>query len=110
MHHHHKHCKPTAVSPVETVVYPTKHCVKNTHSVNEVNHVHPAHTTVVNHHLQKNKHYFPHTTSFANTYDAVNINMGPVPPAPPLGTVVPAPGAPVPPAGPMNPAFNPYAR
>ncbi|HLS59704.1 MAG TPA: CotD family spore coat protein, partial [Virgibacillus sp.] len=33
----------------------------------------PSHTTVVNHHLIKNKHVFPHTTSEKDTVESVDV-------------------------------------
>ncbi|MBM7675228.1 CotD family spore coat protein [Gracilibacillus alcaliphilus] len=61
--------------PEQTVVHPTKCNVVHTCSENVVNHIHPTHTTVVNHHLP-NQHYFPRSTS-ANQ---VNMNGGPMAP------------------------------
>ncbi|QHS24475.1 spore coat protein CotD [Virgibacillus sp. MSP4-1] len=65
------------VSPAQNVVYPTKHCVKNNYIPHEVNHIHPTHTTIMNHHLVKNKHYYPHTQSVMNNVQSQNVNMGP---------------------------------
>lgn len=55
-----------------TIVHPTKHNCVNQFSESTVNHVHPSHTTVMNHHLQKNKHFFPHSTSVQNTFNSVD--------------------------------------
>lgn len=69
-HHHGPHCgcpkcPKKVVHPVkENVVH---HCTEET-----VKHIHPSHTTVMNHHLVKNKHVFPHSTSVANTYNSVD--------------------------------------
>ncbi|WP_163537621.1 CotD family spore coat protein [Gracilibacillus sp. YIM 98692] len=63
--------------PAKNIVYPTKCNEVHTCSESEVNHIHPSHTNVVNHHLVKNKHFYPHTTSYQNTVDEVNIYGGP---------------------------------
>ncbi|UOQ47612.1 spore coat protein [Gracilibacillus caseinilyticus] len=60
------------VSPANTIVHPTKCKEVHTCSESEVNHIHPTHTNVVNHHLVKNTHYYPQTTSYQNTVDQVN--------------------------------------
>ncbi|WP_186577767.1 CotD family spore coat protein [Aquibacillus kalidii] len=90
--------------PVETVVYPTKYNEVHTCSENNVKHVHPSHTNVVNHHLVKNTHVYPHSTSYDNTVDSVDVYGGsyevPTPPRPNV-PVPPFAGAPVPPAGPV---------
>ncbi|WP_018933749.1 CotD family spore coat protein [Gracilibacillus lacisalsi] len=65
--------------PAPTVVYPTKTNEVHTCSESEVKHIHPSHTTCVNHHLVKNTHYYPHTTSYQNTVDQVNVYGGPGP-------------------------------
>ncbi|MRH42445.1 spore coat protein [Aquibacillus halophilus] len=123
-----RHHKPYGCpKPVETVVYPTDYNVVNKCSENDVKHVHPSHTTIANHHLQKNIHVYPHSTSVANTFNSVDLYGGaynvpapPRPPAvPPVGPaagvprppVGPYPGAPVPPAGPgVAPGVNPFYR
>ncbi|MGY0694412.1 CotD family spore coat protein [Virgibacillus sp. FSP13] len=66
-HQHGPHC-----GCPKQIVHPVKHnCVHHcTESV--VEHVHPSHTTVMNHHLVKNKHVFPHSTSIQNTEDCVD--------------------------------------
>ncbi|WP_102027235.1 CotD family spore coat protein [Salirhabdus sp. Marseille-P4669] len=76
---HHKCCRPrpTALSPAETVVHPTKHCVKNNFIPHEVNHIHPTHTTIQNHHVVKNNHFYPHTQSVVNSVNTQHVNMGP---------------------------------
>jgi spore coat protein D len=106
---HHKGCKPNMLSPAETVVYPTKHCVKHNHIPHEVNHIHPSHTTIMNHHLVKNKHFFPHTQSVVNTVNTQNVNMGPGRP-PMVSPANMGPGRPpmVSPAN-MGPGMNPNA-
>lgn len=78
-HHHGPHC-----GCPKQIVYPvTEDCVHHcTESV--IEHVHPGHTTIMNHHLVKNKHVFPHSTSVANTCNSVDVYGGafqePVPP------------------------------
>jgi spore coat protein D len=57
------HCRPKVLSPI---VYPTKCCVQNFHDTTIVPHIHPSHTTNVNHHLYQHNHYFPHTESVVN--------------------------------------------
>lgn len=44
----------------------------NQYSESTVNHVHPSHTTVMNHHTVKNNHVFPHSTSVQNTTNSVD--------------------------------------
>lgn len=63
------HCQ----KPVKEIMYPVKenivhHCTKEV-----VKHIHPSHTTVVNHHITKNKHLFPHSTSVKNTFDEMDF-------------------------------------
>lgn len=65
--HHGGHC-----GCDKTVVHPTKHNCVNTCSESVVNHIHPSHTTVMNHHTVKNKHFYPHSTSFQNQTNNVN--------------------------------------
>lgn len=75
MKHHHG---PQCGCPVCTkkVVHPVKENVVNKYTEEVVKHVHPSHTTVCNHHLIKNKHYFPHSTSVANTCKSVDEYAG----------------------------------
>lgn len=68
--------------PVKEIVHPVRENVVHCCSEEVVNHIHPSHTTVVNHHLIKNKHFFPHSTSVANTVNQTNINCGPYPVGP----------------------------
>ena len=67
--------RPPCGCPKE-IVYPTKHNVVNKCSEETINHIHPSHTTVVNHHLVKNQHIFPHSTSFENTVNSVDTFGG----------------------------------
>lgn len=73
-----RHCRPNmgCGMPTKTIVHPTKCNEVHTCSESLVNHVHPSHTNVVNHHLVKNAHYYPHTTSNQNTVNSVNVNGG----------------------------------
>lgn len=59
--------------PVKEIVYPVKENVVHKCTEETVKHVHPSHTTVMNHHLVKNEHLYPHTTSVENTYDEINM-------------------------------------
>lgn len=68
-HHHGQHC---GCHACKTIVYPTKHNCVNKFSESTVNHVHPSHTTVMKHHLVKNKHFYPHSTSVQNTCNSVD--------------------------------------
>ncbi|MUV38893.1 hypothetical protein JNUCC1_02765 [Lentibacillus sp. JNUCC-1] len=69
-HQRHCHCRP------KQVVYPVKHDCVNCYSESEVEHIHPSHTTVMNHHLVKNKHVYPHSTSVQNTWNEQNVYGG----------------------------------
>ncbi|WP_156288687.1 CotD family spore coat protein [Oceanobacillus salinisoli] len=110
MHHHPPHCK------CPKCVYPTKVNQVNTYSESCVEHVHPSHTNVVNHHTIKNYHTYPHSTSYQNLVNSVDIQGPayevPAPPAPAGPGFGPgaAPGAAGPGFGPgaapMNPGFG----
>lgn len=69
------HC-PRPNCGCKEIIYPVKQNVVNTCSEETVKHVHPSHTTVVNHHLVKNEHIFPHSTSFENTFNQVDVYGG----------------------------------
>lgn len=56
-------CRPNILPPV---VHPTKCCVNHTFTKTIVPHIHPTHTTTVNHQLYEHQHYFPHTQSAVN--------------------------------------------
>lgn len=58
---------------VKEIVYPVKEDVVHKCSEETVKHIHPTHTTVVNHHLVKNEHLFPHTSSVVNTFDEMDV-------------------------------------
>ncbi|MGM8213146.1 CotD family spore coat protein [Virgibacillus sp. W0430] len=75
-----RHRKPNwgCQKPVKEVVYPVKQNMVHCCSEETIKHVHPMHTTVMNHHLVKNEHVYPHTTSYGNTVNEVDITgMGP---------------------------------
>lgn len=86
------HCKPTKICP--TVVHPTQQCVNNNFSNNVVPHVHPSHTTNVNHINFDHIHYFPHTQSTVNqvTNQQFYGGSGPVPFGQGFGGPRPRPG------------------
>ena len=87
-HHHEPHCGCN-----EQIVYPVDHDVVHNCCERTVEHVHPSHTTVVNHHLTRNVHLYPQSTSVENTFDSVDIYGGTFEvPAPPQPTVGFAPG------------------
>lgn len=85
MGHHHR-CRPRrrpsfgCQQPSNEIVYPVKENVVNCCTEETVKHIHPSHTTVKNHHLIKNEHYYPHTTStenFVNEVDVQGASAGP---------------------------------
>lgn len=59
--------------PVREIVHPVKENVVHCCTEETVCHVHPSHTTVVNHHLIRNEHVYPHTTSHRNTVNEVDV-------------------------------------
>ncbi|MGM0921588.1 MAG: CotD family spore coat protein [Bacillota bacterium] len=69
------------------IVHPTKCCVQHTFSTTVVPHIHPTHTTVVNHQNFQHKHYFPQTQSMVNqaSNQQFNCGGGPRPPFSPYG-------------------------
>ncbi|MCD4839120.1 spore coat protein [Neobacillus sedimentimangrovi] len=67
------------------VIHPTKHFVNHTFSTTVVPHIHPVHTTTVNHHLFQHKHYCPHTTSCAQ--DVCNQHLDCCNQCPPIGAM-----------------------
>lgn len=109
------HCGPTNILP--TVVHPKKCCVNHNFVNNVVPHVHPSHTTNVNHINYDHVHYFPHTESTVTevTNQQFYGGPGPVPgAAPAFGAPAPGFGAPgfgAPAAGPgfgaPGPGFGP---
>lgn len=59
--------------PIREIVHPVKENVVHCCTEETVRHVHPSHTTVINHHLIRNKHIYPHTTSHRNTVNEVDV-------------------------------------
>ncbi|MCJ8006637.1 CotD family spore coat protein [Lederbergia wuyishanensis] len=114
MFHPHGCGCPTCVMPA--VVHPTKCCVNHTCNNVIVPHIHPTHTTTVNHENIINEHYFPHTESFVNEVTEQSVVMpGPGPGfggAPGFGPGFgPGVGPGVGPGGPgFGPGFGPGPR
>ncbi|MCR9038584.1 spore coat protein CotD [Bacillus sp. L381] len=59
-HHHHHCCRPNVMPPI---VHPTNCCEHHCFTNTVVPHIHPQHTTNVNHHNFEHVHYYPHTFS-----------------------------------------------
>lgn len=55
------------------IVYPTREDVKHRYSEETVRHIHPSHTRVINHHTIRNEHYYPHTTSYEERVNEVDV-------------------------------------
>lgn len=55
------------------IVYPVREEVKNRYSEETVQHIHPSHTTIVNNHTIRNEHSYPHTTSYENRVNEVDV-------------------------------------
>lgn len=55
------------------IVYPTREEVKCTNSEETVCHIHPSHTRVINNHTVRNKHFYPHSTSYENRVREVDV-------------------------------------
>ncbi|QXE00231.1 CotD family spore coat protein [Terribacillus sp. DMT04] len=73
------HCPPHPVHcGTKTVVDPVMNNVQHTYSQEVIEHIHPVHTTVVNHHKVNNVHMYPHTTSFANEETCEETHLSPV--------------------------------
>ncbi|WP_251554723.1 CotD family spore coat protein [Neobacillus muris] len=56
------------------VIHPTTNLVNHTFSTTVVPHIHPVHTTTVNHHMFQHKHYCPQTASCAENVCHQQIN------------------------------------
>ncbi len=78
------HCRPRPSQVLPAVMHPTKHCVNHTFSNYEVPHIHPQHTTTVNHVNYQHKHYFPQTQSVVSDVTNQQFNCGPRPPMGPF--------------------------
>jgi spore coat protein D len=59
------------------VIHPTKQIVNHTFSTTVVPHIHPTHTTTINHHMFQHKHYCPQTVSAAQDCCHQHINCCP---------------------------------
>jgi spore coat protein D len=62
----------TNVTP--PVIHPTTNFVNHTFSTTVVPHIHPIHTTTINHHMFQHKHYCPQTASCAEEVCNQQIN------------------------------------
>jgi hypothetical protein len=72
------HCPPHPVHcGTKTVVDPVMNNVQHTYSQEVIEHIHPVHTTVVNHHKVNNVHMYPHSTSFANEETCEETHLSP---------------------------------
>lgn len=75
-------CGPCADKMASPIIHPAMNNTVNTFSSTLVPHVHPQHTTIVNHHVMKHAHLYPQTTSYANTTSNVDLGtatgIGPV--------------------------------
>ncbi|MEH7500868.1 CotD family spore coat protein [Neobacillus drentensis] len=102
------------------VIHPTQQIVNQTFSTTVVPHIHPVHTTTVNHHLYQHKHYCPQTASCAEEVCNQQINCcNPCAPIAPMPATLPAalpaanalpnvmPGMGGPGFGPGGPGFGP---
>lgn len=76
-------CGPCADKVAAPIMHPAMNNMVNTYSSTIVPHVHPQHTTVVNHHVTKHAHMYPQSTSFANT--SSNVDLGSVSGIAPMG-------------------------
>jgi spore coat protein D len=85
------HCRPKVLAPI---VHPTKCCVQNNYAETIVPHIHPQHTTIVNHDFYKHQHYFPQTQSVENevTHQHFNVYGQPTPGFGGFGGPRPRPG------------------
>lgn len=97
------HCRPRPTNICPTVVHPTECCVNHNHVNNVVPHVHPSHTTNVNHINYDHVHYFPHTESTVTEVTNQQFYGGPGPV--PFGAGPAAPYAPGPGYG-AGPGFG----
>ncbi|MDQ0271030.1 CotD family spore coat protein [Cytobacillus purgationiresistens] len=71
-----RHCGPkTHVCP--PIVHPTKCCVNHTCENVIVPHIHPSHTTNVNHINYQHEHFFPHTESCSTEVTNQQFAEGP---------------------------------
>ncbi|MED3563618.1 CotD family spore coat protein [Bacillus xiapuensis] len=97
----------TNVTP--PVIHPTTNIVNHTFSSTVVPHIHPVHTTTVNHHMYQHKHFCPQSASCCEDVCNQHINCcspcaGPMGPG--FGPVGPGFGAPGPGFGAPGPGFG----
>ncbi|TKC19672.1 CotD family spore coat protein [Robertmurraya kyonggiensis] len=78
-------CKPNVSNVLPAVVHPTKQCVNNTFTNNVVPHIHPTHTTTVNHVNFQHQHFFPQTNSSETVVTNQNFVAAPTAAAPAFG-------------------------
>lgn len=55
------------------IVYPVREDIQNRYTEERVQHIHPSHTKVINHHTIKNEHLYPHSTSCENRVNEVDV-------------------------------------
>ncbi|WP_223593417.1 CotD family spore coat protein [Neobacillus bataviensis] len=92
------------------VIHPTQNFVNHTFSTTVVPHIHPVHTTTINHHMFQHKHYCPQTASCAEEVCNQHINCcNPCAPVMPVSNALPnvVPGAGAPGFAPGGPGFGP---
>jgi spore coat protein D len=96
------------------VIHPTKQIVNHTFSTTVVPHIHPVHTTTVNHHMYQHKHYCPQTASCTEEccnqhIDCCNCPPAAMPAAMPAANAIPnaMPNAMPGMGGPGGPGFGP---
>jgi len=76
------------------VIHPTQQIVNHTFSTTVVPHIHPVHTTTVNHHMFQHKHFCPQTASCEEECCSQHINCcNPCAPAPVAPIAAPMPNA-----------------
>ncbi|WP_413309244.1 CotD family spore coat protein [Bacillus sp. 1P10SD] len=102
------------------VIHPTQQIVNHTFSTTVVPHIHPVHTTTVNHHMYQHKHFCPQTASCCEEVCNQHINCcnpcapGVMPAPNAVPNMMPGMGAPGfapggPGFGPGGPGFGPGA-
>ncbi len=69
-------CRPRVLP---AIVHPTQCCTNHNFENFIVPHIHPSHTTNVNHEFFAHQHYYPHTESFVNEVNHQHFNAGPGP-------------------------------
>ncbi|WNS73983.1 spore coat protein [Bacillus sp. DTU_2020_1000418_1_SI_GHA_SEK_038] len=79
------YCGPRPTNVLPATVSPTKCCVNHTFQNTIVPHIHPSHTTTVNHHNFQHVHSFPHTQSVVNEVTHQQFVAPPGPGVAPFG-------------------------